>query len=91
MCDMPVEISVRVFKSLNGDNIQLKEHSFFRNIIVTDIEPKDLIYPEGWYYAKGYFENKYTSSTGIYRKVPMRKLDGTDWGDVAKYCTLLDD
>ena len=89
MCDMPVTIATRVFEMLNPGNVQLrKNNAFFRTIIVTDIEPKNLIYPEGWYYAKGRFRNKHTSSTGAYSEVIMRKSDGTLWADLVTYCTL---
>ena len=27
-------------------------------VIVTDTNPEDLLYPEGWYFAKGLFRNK---------------------------------
>lgn len=88
MCDMSKAIATKVFKMLNGSNVHLKETcDYFGTIIVTDIEPKNLVYPEGWYYAKGSFRNKHTSSTGIYDEVRMEKSNGTSWEDIANYCT----
>ena len=89
MCDMNKAIATQVFKMLNGDKVRLKEtFSYFGTIIVTDIEPKDLVYPEGWYFAKGWFRNKHTSSTGRYDEVLMMKSNGACWGDIVNYCTL---
>ena len=89
MCDMNKFIAVKVFEMLNGNKIRVAET---RNrcdiVIVTDVEPKLLVYPEGWYYAKGAFRNKNTSSTGLYEEVNMKKSDGTWWDKCAKYCTL---
>lgn len=88
MCDMDKSIAIRVFKMLNGNNIKLeKTNSCIGEIIITDIEPKKLIYPEGWYYAKGTFRNKHTSTTGWYAEVPMRNSKGEFWQDLARYCT----
>lgn len=92
MCDMSKEVAATVFQMLNSDVVQLqKGFGFFRipeTVLVTDVEPKDLVYPEGWYYAKGCLRNKHTSTTGRYGEVRMQKSNGDDWGDFAKYCTL---
>ena len=86
-CDYPVSIALKVFTMLN-EGIRIVPDSFAGSCIVTDTEPKDLRYPEGWYYAKGNYRNKHTSTTGVYSEVPMRKEDGTYWEDIANYCTL---
>ena len=87
MCDMSECIAVRVFSMLNPGKIKLEDR-VFGIAIITDIEPKNLVYPEGWYYAKGTFRNKHTSTTGMYAEVPMLKFSGTFWEDIAKYSTL---
>ena len=88
MCDMSKSIAIQVFKMLNGNKVQLKEtHTPLGVIIVTDIEPMHLIYPEGWYYAKGTFRNKHNSTTGIYEEVHMEKSNGKSWKEIATYCT----
>ena len=88
MCDMSKGIATAIFKMLNYGNVQLKENSFFGKIIITDIEPKDLLYPEGWYYGKGSLRNKHTSTTGFYDEIPMVKSNGESWEETAHYCTL---
>ena len=89
MCDMSKTIATQVFKMLNDNNVCLKEtYSYFGTIIITDTEPKDLVYPEGWYYAKGFLRNKHTSSTGVYDEILMVKSNGVYWKDIANYCTL---
>ena len=47
MCDMSVDIAAKVFVMLNQGKV--RESDDGRNVIlVTNTEPKDLIYPEGW-------------------------------------------
>ena len=87
-CDLPATIAVRVFQMLNNDSMKIVPDDWARFAIVTDEEPKGLIYPEGWYFAKGYFRNKHTSSTGAYEEILMMKKDGTLWGDLVNYSTL---
>lgn len=89
MCDMSPAIVLEVFKMLNGNNVSLKDDvSAYGAIIVTDVEPKDLVYPEGWYYAKGSLRNKHTSTTGSYVEFIMQKSNGDFWMDCAHYSTL---
>ena len=88
MCDMNAGIARRVFQLLNPEKVVLKENFRFGICIYTDTEPKELVYPEGWYYAKGAFRNKHMSTTGMYSEVKMFKTNGEPWADSAKYCTL---
>lgn len=89
MCDMSECIAIEVFRMLNPGKISIeRKQTYPYTTIVTDVEPKDLIYPEGWYYAKGTFRNKHTSSTGAYWEVYMKKSNGDFWSDFATYCTL---
>ena len=87
MCDMTGEIAAKIFELLNPGKVKVK---FVYNlgctmVIETDTEPKDLIYPEGWYYTKGYFTNKHNSTTGAYVTVLMFNSKGDIWD--ATYCT----
>ena len=36
--------------------------------IFTDINPEELVYPEGWYFAKSHFRNKHMSTMGLYEE-----------------------
>lgn len=47
--------------------------------IITDTNPAELNFPDGWYYAKGNFRNKYNTSNPVYDEIPMIKSDGTMW------------
>lgn len=85
MCDMTGCIAGRVFAMLNEGVHFLEGHG--EKVIFTDVEPKKLVYPEGWYYAKGSFRNKYNSTTGTYDEIPMETTSGDNCGDIAKYCT----
>lgn len=88
-CDFNGTIATKVFEMLNPSYVRVKINvPFYGRAIVTDVEPKDLVYPEGWYYAKGFFRNKHTSSTGAYDEILMLKSNGKLWGNIATYCTL---
>ena len=92
MCDLSVNIAAKVFEMLNPGKVEVFSDNWlgpFRRI-QTDVEPRLLIYPEGWYYAKGCFRNKHTSSTGLYEEIRMVTKDGVAWKGIAQYCTLDD-
>ena len=88
-CDLSGEVAARLFEMLNYDSVKVQRQitAFSHCVIVTDVEPNKLRYPEGWYYGKGSFRNKHESSTGIYDEIPMVTTSGEYWGDIAKYCT----
>ena len=76
-------LAARLFEALNPDVEYLEfdpiDLSNYAGVIVTDEDPESLIYPEGWYFSKGYFRNKHNSSTGLYEEIPMARRDGTYW------------
>ncbi len=87
-CDLSGNIAAFLFQKLNGDNVKLKTYAGYNVlVIVTDIEPQNLVYPEGWYYAKGCFRNKGNTTSGVYEEVIMIDSKGNDWADMAKYST----
>ena len=86
MSDMSAEIAATVFMKLNPLAVTLLRGGC-QTTIVTDIEPKDLVYPEGWYYDNGLFTNRSTSTDGYYSEIRMIKESGEFWGNVAKYST----
>lgn len=88
MCDMTADIAVKVFQMLNGGKIRVERGKFgWEKIIITNVDPLNLVYPEGWYYAKGCFRNKHNSTSGVYEEVMMVKANGDFWADSARYCT----
>ena len=85
-------ITAAVVLSLyNPDKILIMPISAFTPDIgiFTDTPPIELVYPEGWYYAKGTFRNKHTSSNGRYSEIRMFHRNGREWDET--YCTLPDD
>ena len=90
-CDLPKLEAARLFKQLNGERITINGFSAVgctpEIVIKTDVEPRDLIYPDGWYYAKGTFRNKHTSTTGIYEEVSMLTRAGESWASKATSST----
>ena len=96
MCDMSVDIASRVFEMLNPGKVRLlvpgdNNGMCTAYLIITDVEPKELTYPEGWYYAKGCFRNKHQSTTGFYGEVIMVTSEREFWKNIAIYCTAVDD
>ena len=87
MCHMSKQIAADVFSKLNPGKI-IVEEAKGKLQIYTETEPKELIYPEGWYYAKGTFRNKHNSTIGIYEEVPMYTFYAKEpWSKFAKYST----
>ena len=87
LCDMSVNVAAKVFQMLNPEEVTVKLAADIDKVtrIVTSVEPKELCYPEGWYYAKGYFTNKHNSTTGAYSAILMYDSDGEIWD--LPYCT----
>lgn len=88
--DLNGRVAAILFCMLNEGKVTFKEKPFLFSRLITDVSPKDLTYPEGWYYAKGCFRNKHQSSTGLYDEIIMMTSSGEFWHDYAKYCTLDD-
>ena len=57
-------------------------------LIITDLDPDRLVYPEGWYYEDGCLCNQRTNTTGTYVRIPMLTPRGQSWRELASYCTL---
>lgn len=59
MCDMNQDIAIEVFSKLNPEKIEIQKEYLLGLMkivrIYTNVEPKDLIYPEGWYMQKELF------------------------------------
>ena len=99
MADLPLNLVLEIFRYINLDEETHRSKIKIERlpcealcpeafIIITDTAPKDLIYPEGWYYAKGCFRNKHTSSSGLYSEVSMQNRLGVCWSKLgANYCT----
>ena len=85
-CDTKKSVALEVFKMLNDNRVKV---IMGKNgaVIVTNIEPKNLIYPEGWYYNKGKFCRKNTDQKEESVEVEMINLDGNSWKDYADYAT----
>ena len=90
MCNMPIGVATKVFEMLNHGKVRIISPGVHcsRYLIITDVEPKNLVYPEGWYYAKGSFRNKHTSTNGMYEEAMMLTSDRQYWKNRATYCTL---
>lgn len=85
--DLYVDMAARIFELYNPGKVKVGRINGW-NGIITDVQPNALVYPEGWYYAKGCFRNKHTNSTGMYSEMGMFKSNGKMWNE--PYCTLPD-
>lgn len=77
-CDLSGHAAAKLFVQMNGSSVVLVQHDSYETL-VTDVNPKQLSYPDGWYYAKGSFRNKHNSTTGTYSEVTMQKSNGEYW------------
>lgn len=90
--DSSVEIAAELLEKLNPGKVRIEKtglSGFVEKIIMTNVRPMDLVYPEGWYYAEGCFRNKHNSASGMYYEMLMIKGDGSFWEDI--YCDSDDD
>lgn len=49
-------------------------------IILTDVEPDQLIYPDGWYYNHGVYQNLHLNAMQPLHQVKMFTKRGEAWG-----------
>ena len=47
--------------------------------ILSVVDPRELTYPEGWYFAKGNFRNKHNTVSGRYEEIPVYRPNGEPW------------
>ena len=83
--DYNAKIAAIVFAELNKSFVKY-EHTQCGMLLICKISPDDdrLVYPDGWYPAKGYLRNKHFSSSGLYGETPLCKPDGSMWSTVAQ-------
>ena len=75
-----IEMALIVLAFVNGRKVKI-ENKDGKKIVVTDEEPRNLTYPDGWYYVSGFYANE-----GGKERMRMYRSDGTAWSDYAKYC-----
>ena len=76
--NLPKEIAAQLFVLLNEGDVWI-EYEGCEMVLVTDINPKELTYPEGWYFAKECFRNKHNTTLGAYYQVFMQNSKGVLW------------
>ena len=79
--DISASHAAHSFENLNNGRVSYSPNYYGNNngAIITDINPADLKYPDGWYYAKGALRNKHNTTNGIYEEISMIRPDGTPW------------
>lgn len=83
MCDLDGVIAATVFEMLNEGKVYLLYRGKdSKPVLVTDIDPEELTYPEAWYYSKGFFTNKNNTINGLYDQIEMQTRKRAFWGDI---------
>ena len=88
MCDIPIREAAMLLEAFNHGKVLVVMASDIDKVvrIITSAEPKDLVYPSGWYYANGNFTNKHNSTTNSYSAIKMHNANtGEVWN--VPYCT----
>jgi len=85
MADLDGFTAAKLFDQINGGLVKFvidRDGSYGSAdglLLVTDCDPDELTYPEGWYFAKGTYRNKHNTTTGYYSEIPMFKTSGERW------------
>ena len=85
MADLSARVAARILVAYNHEVVTYVRINPFSlsdpgcGAIVSFVEPAELIYPEGWYFAKGHFRNKGNSTSGRYEEIPMYQPGGEPW------------
>ena len=76
--NMPAKFAALLFASMNEQFVELVKRPDGKVELRTQLKPTDkrLVYPYGWYFAKGNFRNKHQSDSGLYEEVRMKCWDG---------------
>lgn len=73
-CDLDGVTAAMLFILLNPGKLELYKREYYpTHYLVSSVDPVELRYPEGWYFAKHTFRNKHRSTTGFYAEVPVFK------------------
>lgn len=83
--DFSIRLAAKILAALNPETVIYTRLDPFdachgaNGTLVSYVDPNELIYPEGWYFAKGEFRNKHNSTTGIYDSMPIHQPRGLLW------------
>ena len=74
--DLPIRLAAKLFAALNMENvIYVRRDPFCEGsgqcALISSLDPEELIYPEGWYFAKGHFRNKHNTGNYFYDQMPI--------------------
>lgn len=76
--DLQGRAAAQAFIGLNPFKDITLNGSGYRMYLATESDPSKMVFPVGWYTAKGYLRNKHTS-TGIYSEIPIFDNLGHMW------------
>ena len=80
LADMSGRLAASIFQELNVADVLVETSDKFKVcFIVTDADPRDLVYPEGWYYDNGRFTNRGNCSGIFYSAIHVVSFNYTPW------------
>ena len=80
--EVSCEVAATAFAMLNPGRVSYEEkigEFGAYKALVTDTNPEELTYPEGWSFSKGCFTNKHNSTIGLYTALVITKSNGDTW------------
>ena len=77
MSDVPINVAIDALCALNKEKVIGVNHPILGLVVMTDFNPDDLVYPEGWQYKNGCYCNKHDIATGLYKQALV--LKPIDW------------
>ncbi|MBP3708122.1 MAG: hypothetical protein J6J36_05895 [Clostridia bacterium] len=83
--------ALMAFAGLNPEYVEVVDYEPYGlnpKALVSHVDPSELNYPYGWYFAKGNLRNKHNSDSGLYFEIPVFKPGMNELWDS---CVLLED
>lgn len=80
-CDLPKSAAIAAFVALNEDEgKELEVKAVARSYVIQSVQdPAEMLFPGGWYFAKGSLRNKHHSTTGAYAEIEVVDATGRSW------------
>ena len=79
MSDAPINVAIDVLCAFNQGKVRGVNHPILGLVVMTDVDPNELVYPEGWQYKDGCYCNKHDIATGLYEEVLVLKPTDKRW------------
>lgn len=78
-CNLPASAAIVALACLNPSKVLKSDFSQYPATVTTKEHPSRMLFPQGWYFAKGAVRNKHNSTTGLYDEVTALDENGSMW------------